>query len=42
MRERERESVCVCVCGLDREVTWVYSSGSTALVVVNTDSFVSD
>ena len=39
-RERERESVCVC--GLDREVTWVYSSVSTALVVVNTDSFVSD
>ena len=36
----ERERVCVCV--LDREGTWVYSSVSTALVVVNTDSFVSD
>ena len=38
--------VCVCVCAraraLDREGTWVYSSVSTALVVVNTDSFVSD
>ena len=34
--------VCVCVCVLDREGTWVYSSVSTALVVVNTDSFVSD
>ena len=43
-RERERVCVCVCVCvcGLDREGTWVYSSVSTALVVVNTDSFVSD
>ena len=40
--------VCVCVCArararvLDREGTWVYSSVSTALVVVNRDSFVSD
>ena len=34
--------VCVCVCVLDREGTWVYSSVSTALVVVNMDSFVSD
>ena len=32
----------VCVCVLDREGTWVYSSVSTALVVVNMDSFVSD
>ena len=34
--------VCVYVCVLDREGTWVYSSLSTALVVVNRDSFVSD
>ena len=34
--------VYVCVCVLDREGTWVYSSVSTALVVVNTDNFVSD
>ena len=35
--------VCLgCVCVLDREGTWVYSSVSTALVVVNTYIFVSD
>ena len=40
--------VCVCACVrayahvVDREGTWVYSSVSSALVVVNTDSFVSD
>ena len=34
--------VCVRVLDLDREGTWVYSSVSTALVVVKTDSFVSD
>ena len=30
------------VCVLDSEGTWVYSSVSTALAVVNMDSFVSD
>ena len=34
--------VCACVYVLDEEGTRVYSSVSTALVVVNTDSFVSD
>ena len=34
--------VCVRVCVLDREGTWVYSFVSTAIVVVNTNSFVSD
>ena len=34
--------VCVCVYVLDGEGTRVYSSVSTALVVVNTDRFVSD
>ena len=34
--------VCACVYVLDGEGTRVYSSVSTALVVVNTDSFVSD
>ena len=30
------------MCVLDGEGTWVYSFVSIALVVVNTDSFVSD
>ena len=34
--------VCACVYVPDGEGTRVYSSVSTALVVVNTDSFVSD
>ena len=34
--------VCACVYVLDGEGTRVYSSVSTALVVVDTDSFVSD
>ena len=48
MQHIEREcvysmfGVCMCVCVLDREGTWVYSSISTALAAVNTDSFVSD
>ena len=34
-----RACVRACVCVLDGEGTWVYSSVSTALVVVNTGSF---
>ena len=34
--------VCVCVHVLDGEGTLLYSSVSTALVVVNRGSFVSD
>ena len=34
--------VCVRVCEMGKGLNWVYSSVSTALVVVNTDSFVSD
>ena len=33
---------CVCACEMGKGLNWVYSSVSTALVVVNTDSFVSD
>ena len=40
-QKRERECYTY-VCVLDGEWTWVYSSVSTALVVVNTGSFMSD
>ena len=43
MQHTERvHMVGVGVGVLDGEGTWVYSSVSTALVVVNTGSFVSD